>query len=274
MTPSRRDFLLGTLGAAGAAALGAGLTQTSGAAATASASRPGPLPSPGASGIEHVVVVMMENRSFDHFLGWLPGANGKQAGLSYPDPSGKLVPTWHADVKNGCGFTDPDHSYDGGRTQYANGKMNGFLTDKANDTYAVSYYSAADRQFMSQLALNYTSCDNYFCSILGPTYPNRFFQHAAATDRLSNTSTTSSLPTIWDQLNQPGGPTGRYYFSDVPFLALWGAKYIPISGHYLGVPGRCLRRHPAQRLVHRPALRGRGGRHLQRRPPAGRHPRR
>jgi phospholipase C len=232
MTPSRRDFLLGTLGAAGAAALGAGLTQTSGAAAIAGSGRPGPLPSPGASGIEHVVVVMMENRSFDHFLGWLPGANGKQAGLSYADPSGKLVPTWHADVKNGCGFTDPDHSYDGGRTQYDNGKMNGFLTDTANDVYAVSYYGAADRPFMSQLALNYTSCDNYFCSILGPTYPNRFFQHAAATDRLSNTSTTSTLPTIWDRLNQPGGPTGRYYFSDVPFLALWGAKYIPISGHY------------------------------------------
>ncbi len=233
MTPSRRDFLLGTLGAAGAAALGGGLTQTSGAAPIASSGRPGPLPSPGASGIEHVVVVMMENRSFDHFLGWLPGANGKQAGLSYADPSGKLVPTWHADVKNGCSFTDPDHSYDGARIQYDGGRMNGFLTDTANDVYAVSYYGAEDRPFMSQLALNYTSCDNYFCSILGPTYPNRFFQHAAATDRLSNTSTTSTLPTIWDRLNQPGGPTGRYYFSDVPFLALWGAKYIPISGHYL-----------------------------------------
>jgi phospholipase C len=37
------------------------------------------LPPPAASGIDHVVVVMMENRSFDHFLGWLPGADGRQA---------------------------------------------------------------------------------------------------------------------------------------------------------------------------------------------------
>ncbi len=39
------------------------------------------LPSPQESGIEHIVVVTMENRSFDHFLGWLPGADGKQAAL-------------------------------------------------------------------------------------------------------------------------------------------------------------------------------------------------
>ena len=55
---------------------------------------------------------------------------------------------------------------------------------------------------MSQLAQAYTTCDRYFCSILGPTYPNRFFQHAAQTDRLDDALTPSTLPTIWDQLNQ------------------------------------------------------------------------
>ena len=238
---TRRAFLRGALSAAGAAAIGAGL-RSGGAAPAVNVGPPGgsgivelplpTLPSPGASGIEHVVLVMMENRSFDHFLGWLPGADGKQAGLRYLNPIGNTVPTWHAEVTNGCGFTDPDHSYDGGRIQYDNGAMDGFLKDTSNDIYAVSYYEAADRPFMSQLALNYTTCDRYFCSILGPTYPNRVFQHAAATDRLSNTSTISSLPTIWDQLNQVGGPTGRYYFSDLPLLALWGQKYLPIAGHF------------------------------------------
>ncbi len=37
------------------------------------------------------------------------------------------------------------------------------------------------------------------------------------------------MPTIWDRLNQPGGPTGRYYYSDLPIVGLWGAKYLPIS---------------------------------------------
>ncbi|MHB8680481.1 MAG: alkaline phosphatase family protein [Acidimicrobiales bacterium] len=240
MTPSRRDFLRGALTAAGAAALGGGLAAR-GAMAPALSVGPGSgvvelplptLPDPAGSGIEHVVVVMMENRSFDHFLGWLPGANGIQSGLSYPDPAGNQVATWHADVLNGCGFNDPDHSWDGGRTQYDGGKMDGFLLDPANDRYAVSYYEEADRPFMSSLARNFTSCDNYFCSILGPTYPNRFFMHAAATDRLDNTTNVSTIPTIWDQLNQVGGPTGRYYFSDLPVLALWGQKYLPISAHY------------------------------------------
>ncbi len=49
---------------------------------------------PRGSGIDHIVVVMMENRSFDHFLGWLPGADGKQAGLSYVDRFGSAHPTY------------------------------------------------------------------------------------------------------------------------------------------------------------------------------------
>ena len=66
----------------GAAALTGGSLTAGSPAATAAAPS---LPSPGLSGIDHVVVVMMENRSFDHFLGWLPGADGRQAGLTYID---------------------------------------------------------------------------------------------------------------------------------------------------------------------------------------------
>ena len=46
------------------------------------------LPRPERSGLGHVVVVMMENRSFDHLLGWLPHADGRQAGLVYTDRNG------------------------------------------------------------------------------------------------------------------------------------------------------------------------------------------
>src|ERR1700731_301887 len=53
------------------------------------------LPRPDESNIEHIVVVMMENRSFDHLTGWLPGANGRQAGLRFADASGILHPTHH-----------------------------------------------------------------------------------------------------------------------------------------------------------------------------------
>jgi len=75
---------------------------------------------------------------------------------------------------------------------------------------------------------DWASFDRYFCAILGPTFPNRVYQHAAQTDRISNTLTFSTLPTIWDRL-AARGVQGRYYYGDIPFLALWGARYLPIS---------------------------------------------
>jgi phospholipase C len=85
--------------------------------------------------------------------------------------------------------------------------------------------------FFAGAATDWTACDRYFAAIMGPTFPNRMYQHAAQTDRLRNTFEPSTLPTIWDRL-AAAGLTGRYYFQDAPFLALWGPKYLPISRHY------------------------------------------
>ena len=189
------------------------------------------LPNPDVSGIEHVVVVMMENRSFDHLLGWMPNANGRQAGLSYPDNNGNLQPTHRLNYYVGCSHPDPDHSYAGGRSEYDNGKMDGWLRTGSNDSFSTGYYEEADLPLFATLARNFTTLSNYFPSILSSTFPNRVFQHAAQTDRLSNTLDISSLPTIWDRL-QASGVSCRYYYSNVPFLALWGLKYIEISSLY------------------------------------------
>jgi len=173
---------------------------------------------------------MMENRSFDHFFGWLPGANGQQSGLSYSDSSGTQHAT-HALAPDyqGCGFNDPGHSYTQGRVQYDNGACDGFLFDgSGNDIYAIGYYGQTDLPLLGAAGPAFTVCDNYFCGIMAETYPNRFYMHAAQTDRLTNTSTTSTLLTIWDRL-QSAGYSGRYYFNDLPFLALWGTKYVNIS---------------------------------------------
>lgn len=172
---------------------------------------------------------MMENRSLDHFLGWLPNADGKQAGLSYADRSGTVHNTFPlAPDFTGCSYPDPDHSYTGARTEYDNGAMDGFLKVQANTVYPIGYYTEANIPFLAALARNYTTCDRYFPSILGPTFPNRIFQHAGQTDRLSDSLTISTLPTIWDHLAAQGVSHG-YYFSNVPFVALWGTKYLGIS---------------------------------------------
>src|SRR2546427_4056063 len=232
MKINRRDFLRGAAGASGAALLGRTARSDS------VGLRPqdeglSSLPSPEASGIQHIVVVMMENRSFDHFLGWLPNADGRQEGLTYLDARGTAHSTHPlAPDFTGCRHPDPDHSYAGGRVQYDRGAMDGFLRSGANDEYAIGFYGEEDRPFSSALARHFTTLDHSFCSILGPTFPNRLFLHSAQTDRLSNTLVLSTLPTIWDRL-AAADLSARYYFSNLPFLALWGAKYIPISRPYL-----------------------------------------
>jgi phospholipase C len=178
------------------------------------------LPIPADSGIEHIVVVTMENRSFDHFLGWLPNADGKQAGLTYTDSAGVSHPTHSLSGDyTGCPHPDPDHSYGGARVEYDQGLMDGFLRAGSNDVFCIGYYGERDIPFYAALARNYTVCDRYFAAILGPTFPNRLFLHAAQTDRLDDSTSFTSLPTIWDRLAGTG-VSARYYFSNVPFLAL------------------------------------------------------
>jgi phospholipase C len=207
----------------------------------------------GSNGIEHVVVLMMENRSFDHFLGWLPGADGR-TDLTFPAPDGNTYPNYPlAPDFQGCGYSDPDHSWEGFLVQSNHGKLDGFLQRPttpetftgvkraAANTFPVGYYTnlhpngsrkaVPDLPVIGALAEHYTVLDRYFCSFAGETFPNRFYQHSARTDRDHNSNAVSTLPTIWDQLspipNDQGIPTGGYFFRDAPFLGLWGTKYLP-----------------------------------------------
>ena len=222
---NRRKFLTtaalagaGTLG--GGALLGRGLTPSADAVTA--------LPTPGASGIDHIVVVMMENRSFDHFLGWLPGADGKQAGLSYVDRYGRRHPTHRLNAFASCGYADPDHSYEGGRIELNGGRCDGWLKAGENDALAIGYYTQPDLSFLGKAAPAWTVCDRYFSAVMAETYPNRFYLHAAQTDRLHNSTDKATMPTIWDRL-KAGGVSGKYYFSDIPFTALWYDKHLDIS---------------------------------------------
>jgi phospholipase C len=174
---------------------------------------------------------MMENRSFDHYFGWLPGANGKQAGLRYTDPAGASHPTYHLTDYQGCAHPDPDHSYAGGRVEYDNGMCDGWLRAGQNDTYAIGYYTGADLAFYAKAAPYWTALDGYFAATMAPTFPNRLYQHSAQTDRIDESMTTATMPTIWDRLAS-AGVSGHYYYSDVPFLALYGTRYLPISRTY------------------------------------------
>jgi phospholipase C len=224
-----RRRLLGGAAAGGAALLVSGTQIGRAAAATTSAAAAGKLPRvPANSGIDHVVVVMMENRSFDHYLGWVPGSDGPRAKQKYRDAAGVAHPIWHIDSFTGEGYHDPNHGRTGGFAELNGGACDGWLVAPNNDLYSIGYYRDTDLDFFRGAAPYWTVCDRFFASFLGPTYPNRFYMHSAQTDRVTNTFAVNATPTIWDSLAN-AGLDGRYYYSDLPFIALYGGKYTPIS---------------------------------------------
>jgi len=198
------------------------------------------LPNPSDAPFDVVVVLMMENRSFDHLLGWLPGANAVQQGLSYLDKDGVAQETWPlAPDFQGCSYDDPDHTWPGIAIQYAEGRCDGFLqTAKVGDTFPIGYYREDDLPIMSALAKNYTTFDNYFCSMMGPTWENRLFQLSATTQLDENwcdfpkegeRRPVNIETTIFDRVRE-AGLTAGYYYHESPITGLFASrKYDDIS---------------------------------------------
>jgi phospholipase C len=242
----RREFLAKTAALAGTAGL-ATAVPASALLRQAAKAQASALPSPSNMPIDTFVVLMQENRSFDHYFGWHPDADARNAGLTYPDDDGVPHPTHPlAPDFQGCAFEDPDHSWEGGRTQYDGGRLDGFRRSP-NDDFALGYYERADLPFLPALADNFTLYDRYFSSLLGPTWPNREYMHSAQ----SGGNKTNAQPqdavtavpqgglyrweTIWDLMIAQGLSVG-YYFSDLPFIGVFGSRYLsiikPVSEFY------------------------------------------
>lgn len=153
MKLDRRELLKNAAFVSGAALVGTSWPPSKKSFAEAVLSDLPNLPSPANSGIEHIVVLTMENRSFDHFLGWLPNADGKQAGLTFADSAGVSHATHSLSGDyTGCPHPDPDHSYGGARVEYDGGRMDGFLRADSNDVYSIGYYGEQDIPFYAALA--------------------------------------------------------------------------------------------------------------------------
>jgi len=226
---TRRDFV--TLASGSVAAIGLG---SEAAAATGQGAESPGLPDPADAPFDTVVVLMMENRSFDHVLGWLPGANGRQAGLTYVDTDGVAQETWAlAPDFQGCPYDDPDHSCAGIAIQYAEGRCDGFLkTAKPGDRFPIGYYGEDALPILSALAKGYTTFDAYFCSMMGPTWENRLFQLSGTTQldqgwcdfpRESEPRPVVIDTTIFDRVRE-AGLTAGYYYHDSPVTGLFASR--------------------------------------------------
>lgn len=218
----------------------AGIGSATKAAVGGSATSAGGLPPPGDAPFDTVVVLMMENRSFDHVLGWLPGANGRQAGLSYVDKSGTAHETWPLGPDfQGCSYDDPDHTWPGIAIQHADGRCDGFLqTAKVGDRFPIGYYREDELPILSALAKGYTTFDSYFCSMMGPTWENRLFQLSGTTQlddgwcdfpREGERRPVTISTTIFDRVREAGLKAG-YYYHESPVTGLFASrKYDDIS---------------------------------------------
>ncbi|MFI5782049.1 alkaline phosphatase family protein [Nocardia sp. NPDC051570] len=143
--------------------------------------------------IEHVVLLMQENRSFDHYFGTMPGVRGFSDPEAIRLPNGSTV-FMQPDAENPDGYTLPfhldtyrnsvqripstSHEWTPQHEALNGGLMDSWLpahrkADGANGPYVMGYYERADIPFHFALADAFTVCDAYHCSVLGPTAPNR-----------------------------------------------------------------------------------------------------
>ena len=161
----RRTVLKGA-GALGIAGLAGPLLPAVEALASSNGGRSGTTP------LNHIVVDMHENRSFDHYYGFAPfaGSFGVPPGYSQPDGRGGSVQPHHF-----TSLASPDigHSWTATHAEWNQGGMDGFYT--TDGINCMGYYTAADLPFYYSLHENFALCGNFYCSLLGPTWPNRFY---------------------------------------------------------------------------------------------------
>jgi phospholipase C len=200
---TRRTFLK-RAGAAGVAVAGGTLWATSPAARAARTRR---VDTP----IEHLVIACQENRSYDHYFGMSlgPAGYGPPADYTQPDGAGGTVAPFEFTA-----LSTPDipHSWDAVHAQWDGGAMDGFYIVDGPD--GMGYYTAAELPFYYSLLDNSALCANYHCSLLGPTWPNRFYFAAGTSGGITTNGVWGygvfDYPMILDLLDAAGITWGIY----------------------------------------------------------------
>ncbi|AJY42588.1 phospholipase C, phosphocholine-specific [Burkholderia humptydooensis] len=180
--------------------------------------------------VKHVVILMQENRAFDHYLGTLCGVRG------FGDPRPVVIssgyPVWHqpwlqssvlpfhptppAGMANGdTYYNDLDHSWETTHIAWNFGRYDNWVQAKTSGT--MYYFTQSDIPFYYALASTFTVCDDYHCSMLGPTDPNRLYLFTGCCGNVPGSSpyTTNNMAgTSWATLPErlnASGITWKFY---------------------------------------------------------------
>jgi len=212
--------------------------------------------------IEHIVVLMMENHSYDNRLGMLNrhGADGFRLHHGLPTATN---PYANGDLQHAfrmpttCQLDGkPAQDWLNSHIQFNHGRNDGFV-ESGSGPVSMGYWQQADQPFYYSLAQAFPIADRYFCSVLGQTYPNRRYLMAATSigqvdDTLPKESDYPANGTIFDKLDAQG-ITWRDYYTTLPTTLLYpqlylknhGTKVIPIAQFFTDaaagkLPGFCL----------------------------------
>jgi len=177
--------------------------------------------------IDTVVVLMMENRSFDHYFGSLSlleertDVDGLQEAMANPHPDGGEVEIHAADAY--C-IPDPPHGWSSSHDQFANGANTGFVAEHyqrhgADEAHRVmGYFDRESLPTFYTLADAGTICDRWFCSLMTSTWPNRFYSIAAQNGGVygNDFAEDREWPSIFDRVGDAGISWSNYY-GNIPF---------------------------------------------------------
>lgn len=180
--------------------------------------------------IDTFVILCMENRSFDHYLGSLRLVEGRDVtGLSgsekNPTPNGTFVDVFKLDD-----FTpeDPPHGWEAAHNQHNGGKNDGFVLAHAGSSQAevMGYHVREQIPVTYALADAHAVCDHWFASVMGPTWPNRFFLHGATSKGQKSNLPVFGFDSIFGLLDD-AGVSHRVYYHDVAWCS---GAYFKTSG--------------------------------------------
>ena len=157
--------------------------------------------------VKHIVLVMQENRSFDHYYGTMPGVRGYSDRFPIPSPNGSIwnqtgvggqVQPFRLNTTNYNGYwIGGDHSWQTMHAAWNQGVMSGWpLAKSVNGT--VGYLDQPDLPFYRALASAFTICDSYHCAVLGPTYPNRLFWETGTNGAIYGQGAVIATDDCWE----------------------------------------------------------------------------
>lgn len=190
--------------------------------------------------IDHVIVMMKENRSFDHLFGMLgkgqPNSEPIPSDFSNLDADGNVVKPFH--LGSTCEPIDPGHQWDEMHAQVNGGKMDGFVTSAAatgtpgptDGHFAMGYYEESDLPFYYFLAKTYALADRDYPSVRSGTWSNRDYLYCGTSDGVKNTLTdgipSASVQTIFDIMDAQGVKWGVYADNaPLSFALEWGLDH-------------------------------------------------